>query len=156
MRARPLFLTSLTVFFVCLYLLVSGSPALLVVLPFGGYFPLGTLIAWLGILCLPLSIYVGHRRFREPQGRLDRFIAGLLLLVIALGACWGIAAYFVLGNWALNYDPATAPGGSRRASSTFWLVTGVLIVLPVLLLLFSLLRAGLARLRKKTRPGAGR
>ena len=133
-------LTALGILVLCVGLLAGASPVLEFSLGgTGDGFPVGTLVAWTGLVAWPLLFFGLRRRLWKPRTLFDRAIRYAFLLLIALGLVWGLLSYLILGNWALNYDPGTVFAGSERAMSRFWLGTGLLMVLPPVLWLAHLL-----------------
>jgi len=127
-----------------LFLLATGSPVLTAPLDSAGRFPAGNFLTWLGMLLLPLSIYLGF--FTRPVAqdpRINIFRFGLLIALV-LALLWGLVAYGLAGNWQFSFS-SQAEGfvGSPRASAFFWywnyLVAGWPIFVLLLYLVFRFL-----------------
>jgi len=86
-------------------LLLEGLPILTEPVIEGKGLPFGTLIAWLGISMLPLSILIGIRLIRKPTSQAYRFYKQAFMVFTMLGAAWGAVSYLLAGNWRLKRIP---------------------------------------------------
>lgn len=129
-RLLPLFL-----FLACLLLILTGSPILLKPLMNDLDFPIGTLISWVGIAMLPLSIIMGVRLIRKPTSLAYRFYKRVYIFFFLLSAAWGLISYYLVGNWAFTYSDTGVFRGSEKAFQLIVTFTFTLISLNLLLLL---------------------
>ena len=119
-RSKILFISSLLVFLIVAFLLFTGSSVLLVALSEDPYFPLGTLITWLGLIALPMSIYWGVKNFRAPKRRIHKFLSNLLKLTILLAILWVPISYGLAGNWSNTFTESATFQGGQLAMKLFW------------------------------------
>lgn len=111
---------SICVFLLATFLLVTGSPLLLLEIGNAG-FPFGTLITWLGVIALPLAIYFGSSKLQRPTGKTMRIFRLILLIMIVLACSWGFVSYFLAANWSFSFsNRATHFRGSPAAAWYFW------------------------------------
>ncbi|MBT8209880.1 MAG: hypothetical protein KJP14_05070, partial [Eudoraea sp.] len=82
------FMISLIVFIGTGFLLLTGSSVLTISLSRSTNIPLGTFTTWAGIASLPLALYFGIRKLREPTSKKDRFLAYILKILIGLAILW--------------------------------------------------------------------
>lgn len=139
---KVLLLTALAFLLLAAFLLITGSPLLLIELVDGSGFPFGTLIAWLGITALPLVILTSFSALYQPKTKQQTTWRFLLLGFLLLAVSWGGVAYLLAGNWAFSFS-GNSPSfrGSAEASRYFWIFTFVTIALPLLfLIVFGTLR----------------
>lgn len=122
-----------------LFLFITRSPVLSVAVDPDGRFPAGSLLAWLGFILLPLSVYIGifsASANRDP--RLNIFRLGLLVS-FALSLLWGFAAYGLAGNWQYHFSGQTEQFvGSSLAAEYFWYLNYLTLGWPLLVLLMYL------------------
>ncbi|GGD57356.1 hypothetical protein [Muriicola marianensis] len=111
---------SLGVCALSIYLLVTASPALEYPLGENDTVPLGSFITWAGLISLPMSLYCGVRRFREPQGFFYRSMAVALKIVIVLAFLWVPISYGLAGNMNFNFGQSETFQGGQTAMSLFW------------------------------------
>ena len=132
---------SASILFGCAYLLISGSATLTRVAIESIGLPVGTLVAWGGIIALPTALYFGPARRLGPSAPLARSCMFLLKAALLLAGSWGLVAYGLAGNWAFTFSGRVPTfRGSEEASIVFWAYSaGVLLValLALLLLLAS-------------------
>lgn len=119
----------------CLFLLVSGSPVLLRPILAGSEFPCGTLIAWVGLASLPLSMLLNIRPLREASSRIYKVYKMVLMGFTLLSLCWGIVSYLLAGNWMFSFGDSEKFQGSPEAFFIFILYTAILVSLSLLILL---------------------
>jgi len=104
-----------------MYLLATASPWLLFESARLPGLPLGTLIAWAGIVSLPIASFLGFHRFLNRATRPARVSRSLIIFFLLLCASWGFVAYGLAGNWAFNFSNLTGSfRGSVAAGQIFW------------------------------------
>ena len=95
------------------WLLATGSPWLLVEMTLAPGLPLGTLVAWAGIISLPVASFLGFQGYLGRESRLSRGSRYSLLCLLLLSVAWGLVSYGLAGNWAFNFSHQS---GSFRGS----------------------------------------
>jgi len=131
-----LLFTALAFLLLAVFLLLTGSPLLLIELLEGSGFPLGTLIVWLGMIAIPLVILTGFSGFYQPKTRQQKAWRRLLLGFLLLAICWGGIGYLLAGNWAYNFS-GSSPSfrGSPEAGRYFWTFSYATVALPLFFLI---------------------
>jgi hypothetical protein len=119
----------------CLILLASGSPLLVKPIVAGSEFPFGSLIAWLGISSLPLSLLFGIHSLGEPPSRGYKVINLMLKGLTLLGLVWGLVSYLLAGNWSFSFGGSEKFQGSHEAFAVFTFYTAILVSLSLLIIL---------------------
>ena len=122
LRRKSLVFLALGVFACSAWLLATGSPWLLVEVTWAPGLPLGTLVAWAGIVALPVASLLGFHRYLDRDSRLSRASRYSVLCLLVLSAAWGLVSYGLAGNWAFNFSNqsesfrgSVAAGGVFRA-----------------------------------------
>lgn len=90
---------------VVLFLLLTGSELLLLPLFAEPYLPLGTPATWFLLIAFPIN-FLWLSRKPAPRNGLERLARGILWAALAMGVGWGVAGYFLAGNWAFNFTNA--------------------------------------------------
>ncbi|NBD95830.1 MAG: hypothetical protein GVY11_05060 [Gammaproteobacteria bacterium] len=126
---------SAAVVLVSSFLLFTGSD--LLGLPVMGIdtFPAGTLIAWAGLVSLPLAIYSAPGALHPPARTLDRLMAALMKTLIVLAVAWLPLSYALSGNLAFTFESDIGFQGSPSALFLFFYVTMSLVMAPILVML---------------------
>ena len=125
---RRLFrLLPLLLFLASLLLILLESPILLQPLLNNPEIPVGTLISWLCIIMLPLSIIMNIRRIRKPTSKVYRFYKRVFLCFLLLGASWGFISYYLAGNWSFTFSDTGVFRGSEEAFQLIVTYTFLLI-----------------------------
>jgi len=106
--------------FFTITLLVTGSSLLMIALDDDHSIPLGTFITWAGMIALPLSIYWGIKELRKPSSKLNRFLSGLLKIIIILGILWVPISYLLAGNLSFSFSEKVTFHGGQDAMRWFW------------------------------------
>ncbi len=132
---KVLFLASLTILLIAGYLLITGAPVLTAPVPGKPTLPMGTFITWAGIIALPLTIFWGTGRFREPARSIDKFMAVALKVLIGLAVLWAPICYLLAGNLSFSFTEKAGFQGGQTAMKTFWYFNYLLVVAPIMLLL---------------------
>lgn len=139
MRRKTLFLISAFLLIISLYLLTSSSPILVKPVYEGSNFLVGTLVAWLAIIALPISIYYGLKKMSAPGSRISRLFSTLLKWIILLSCLWAPIGYLFSGNWAFTFERQEDFPGGAVASQYFWIFTSLVVLLPIIFLVTYLL-----------------
>ncbi len=116
-------------------LMLEGSPFLNEPLYKGSEFPIGTLVAWVGVIMLPLSILTGIRIIRKPISHVYRFYHRVFLSLSLLSISWGLVSYLLAGNWAYTFSSNSGFKGSEQAFTVFLYYTSILFSLTLLFLI---------------------
>lgn len=136
MERRVLYLLlALFIFLTAAVLLISGSSVLLISLSKSPYIPLGTLITWLGVMALPLVLYFGVSRLRNPKTKTEKYLALLLKVFIGLATFWAPVCYLLAGNFSFTFTEKTEFQGGQLAMKLFWHFSYLMIYGPILLIL---------------------
>jgi hypothetical protein len=130
----PIYISSV-VLIVCLILLATGSPILGTPLVQETAFPSGTLISWVGIIALTITIYLVFTPLSDPANPGDRIFRFAFKSIATLALLWGLIWKFLAGNWAFTFQNHDEFRGSIEASLVFWIYTASLVCFPVLLIL---------------------
>ena len=115
-------------------LMLEGLPLLTEPLFKGSELLLGTLVAWVGIIMVPLSILIGIRIIRKPISSAYRFYHRVFLLLSLISLTWGLVSYLLAGNWAYTFVNSGGFKGSEQAFTVFLYFTAILISLTLLFL----------------------
>ena len=130
-------------------ILLQGSPILILPVFEGSDIPGGTVIAWLGLITLPLSILVGVRYIRKPISVVYRFYKRAFFIYTMLGLCWGLFAYLLSGNWAFTFSSEQAFKGSDAAFNMFLAYTVFTVILSLFTFVIFLIHHLIIKLKKK-------
>jgi hypothetical protein len=130
-------------------LLLKGSPLLTQPLSEGLAIPLGTLIAWLGMSMLPLSILLGIRYIRKPISLVYRKYNRLFRFLTVLGAAWGLVSFLLAGNWSLTFSSNEGFQGSDAAFDLFIGYTAFVSILSLLSFIIFLIHHLIITLKQK-------
>jgi hypothetical protein len=101
-------------------LLVTGSPLLTIAFDSDSKIPSGTLITWIGMISLPLTIYWGIEELRKSSSKLNRFLSGFLKFIIVLGILWVPISYLLAGNLSFSFSEKETFQGGQYAMRWFW------------------------------------
>ena len=101
-------------------LLVTGSSLLTMALNSDKTIPFGTIITWIGMISLPLTIYWGIKELRKPSSKLNRILSGLLKTIIVLGVLWVPISYLLAGNLSFSFSEKETFQGGQDAMKWFW------------------------------------
>lgn len=135
MKHRKFFLyLSLTVFFLTLYLLISGSPVLTWPLDKNNSIPLGTFITWLGFISLPMAIFLGVEKLRTPTGNFYRVLSNLLKISLLFALLWVPLSYILAGNISFSFSEKTEFQGGQEAMKWFWRYSYGIVLLPLIII----------------------
>lgn len=132
---RRLFrLLPILLFLACLLLIATGSPILEKPVRNELEIPFGTLISWVCIAMLPLSIIMSIRLIRKPTSKAYRFYKRVFICLFLLSAAWGLISYYLAGNWSFTYSNTGVFRGSEKAFQIIVTYTFTLISLTLLFL----------------------
>ncbi len=134
MKNRKLWFTiSIIVFITASILLITGSSLMTLSLSQEANIPLGTFITWLGMISLPLSLYFGIGRLREPVSTTYKYLSYFLKGLIGLGVLWVPICFLLAGNIAFNFTEKAEFQGGQTAMRIFWYYSYALVCAPLLL-----------------------
>ena len=131
-KRKIFFWLTLLVFLMSLYLLFTGSPLLNYALDDNDSFPLGTLITWAGMICLPLCILLGVKKLRKPHNRFYRFLGFMLRTSLFLAIIWAPVCYLLAGNWNYSFSEKERFQGGQTAALIFWRYSAAIPILALL------------------------
>lgn len=129
MKKRSYFYLSISILIMALALLISASPILLMAILEDPYLPAGTLITWLGLISLALSVKFGI------GASCPKWMRSLILISMILAFSWGMICYLLSGNWAFNFSNIQEFQGGQTAMKIFWIFTYSVASIPILILL---------------------
>ena len=127
------FFASLTIFIIVAILLITGSFVLTEPLYNGSTIPMGTPLTWLGIMSLPLAIYFGVERFRNPT-KIYTLLSPLLKFSLTMAVLWIPICYLLAGNFSFSFSEKEVFQGGQLAMKWFWGYSYGVVILPLLLL----------------------
>ncbi|MFZ0490362.1 MAG: hypothetical protein WAM00_08970 [Salegentibacter sp.] len=139
MRRKTIFATSLLILVVTVSLFISNSALLYEPVLKEPFFPVGTLVAWMGIITLPTSIYYGIEKLSMPGSRISKTFSNLLKFIIFLCWLWGPLGYLLGGTFSFIFEDEEAFPGGILAAEYFWIFTFIVVLLPLVFLLTYLL-----------------
>ena len=141
-KRKIYFYTALILTLSVIILLVTGSSLLTIALDRDKSIPLGTLITWIGMISLPLTIYWGIKELRKPLSKLNRMLSGCLKISIILGVLWVPISYYLAGNLSFTFSEKDTFQGGQDAMKWFWRLSygiGIGAILPLIIYWISLL-----------------
>jgi len=142
MRFRnTVFVIASAVLIVASVLLVRESP--LLARSFLGLtaLPVGTLVAWAGLVALSLSVYAGLGGLQPRDNLFVAVLAFSLKLLIFGALVWAPVSYWLAGNFAFEFVGNEGFRGSAAAFFVFLYYSSTLVVAPPLIaLLYGLVR----------------
>ncbi|MBO0331099.1 hypothetical protein [[Muricauda] lutisoli] len=128
------FFASLTIFITVAILLITGSFVLTEPLYNGSTIPMGTPLTWLGIMSLPLAVYFGVERYRNPT-KIYKFLPQLLKFSLAAAVLWVPISYLLAGNLSFSFSEKEMFQGGQLAMKWFWGYSYGVVILPLFLLI---------------------
>ena len=129
------FYFSLTAVLITIFLLVTGSPILSKPLYNSSTIPFGTIITWVGIIALPLSIYWGNNNFRNPNTTFNKYLGNFLKVIILLTFLWVPISFLLAGNLSFSFTEKETFQGGQLAMKWFWRITYGTAISPILLII---------------------
>ncbi|MHA7829792.1 MAG: hypothetical protein ACX93O_01745 [Flagellimonas sp.] len=133
-KTRFYFFASLIIFITVTILLLTGSFVLTEPLYNGSTIPMGTPLTWLGIMSLPLAIYFGVERFRNPT-KTYKLLSRILKFSLTLAVLWVPVSYLLAGNLSFSFSEKEVFQGGQLAMKLFWGYTYGVVILPLILLI---------------------
>ena len=127
---------------VIIILLAAGSSLLTIALDKDESIPVGTLMTWMGMISLPLTIYWGIKELRKPSSKLNSILSGLLKIIITLGILWVPLSYLLAGNLSFSFSEKETFQGGQDAMKWFWRLSygnGIGAILTITIYWISLL-----------------
>jgi hypothetical protein len=119
MKRKILLVLSLLVFLTALVLLVTGSPILTRAMSEKHGIPWGTLITWLGMIALPVSIFLGTKPLRSPETKRYKLLSVILKASIFLAFLWVPVSYILAGNLSFSFSEKVTFQGGQLAMRWF-------------------------------------
>lgn len=147
-KTRFYFFASLIIFITVTILLLTGSFVLTEPLYNGSTIPMGTPLTWLGIMSLPLAIYFGVERFRNPT-RTHKLLSRILKFSLTLAVLWVPICYLLAGNLSFSFSEKSGFQGGQLAMKMFWGYSYGVVILPLLLLIFHWVLTVIERIKSK-------
>lgn len=129
------FYISLLVMSITIFLLVTGSSVLTMALDKENTIPLGTFITWIGIISLPMSIFLGIKGLRRPTSSFINMLSNLLKLMLILAFLWLPICYFLAGNISFSFSEKETFQGGQTAMKWFWYFSYGVAIGPILILI---------------------
>ena len=130
-------------------LLLWGSSILTLPLMRGVEIPLGSLIAWLCISMLPLSILLGIRYIRKPISLAYRRYNRFFRLLTIMGLAWGLISFLLAGNWSFTFSGGMGFRGSDAAFDIFVGYSSIVILLSLLTFIVFLIHHFIITVKQK-------
>ncbi len=127
-RRKLWFLCSLIMVGVSAALLLTGSQILLYPLHESENIPLGTFTTWAGIICLPLSVYLGIKELRKPSSIMNKILASLLKGILSLSILWAPISYLLAGNFSFTFSGTEDLQGGQEAMKIFWVFSYSIVI----------------------------
>lgn len=125
-------IVSIAAFLASGILLITGSAILTLPLISNPYVPWGTLITWVGLVSLPLCLYLGFKGIYQPTGKKYKLISGVVKMLVVLSFLWVPVSYLLAGNLSFSFTETPGFQGGQIAMRMFWIFSGALVVLPLL------------------------
>ena len=119
-RIQIYFYSALILTLITIILLITGSSLLTMALGSNKSIPFGTLITWVGMISLPLTIYWGIKELRKPSGKLNKILSRFLKIIIILGILWVPISYLLAGNLSFSFSENETFQGGQTAMKWFW------------------------------------
>ena len=148
-KRRIWFWGSLTVLIVTTALLITGSSLLTQPLSSKYAIPLGTPITWLGMISLPLTIFLGVEKIRKPIEPLDHYLSRTLGIVLIAALFWAPISYGLAGNFSFSFTEKEGFQGGQSAMRWFWRFSYGIVVLPIILLMIHWISLLFAKVKEK-------
>ena len=131
----------MALFMITIFLLVTGSPLLMVAVWDSPYLPLGNLITWAGLISFPLSIFYGTPSLRKPSGNIVKWLSAWLKAMIILSLLWFPLSALLAGNLSNSFGQSSSFQGGQTAMRLFWIYSfGVPISTLIIWVCFGILK----------------
>lgn len=144
MKAKAKIYIPIVILVSSLFLVVTGSPILNKPLIKDSALPLGTLISWIGIIALTLTIFYIFNKIHSSGSTNHKILRYVFKGIISLASVWGFIGFLFANNWAFTFQNHDKFRGSIDASRFFWIYTATIVLFPILLII-SLLLISMAR-----------
>ncbi len=141
-KRKIYFYSALVLTLSVIILLAAGSSLLTIALDKDESIPVGTLMTWMGMISLPLTIYWGIKELRKPSSKLNSILSGLLKIIITLGILWVPLSYLLAGNLSFSFSEKETFQGGQDAMKWFWRLSygnGIGAILTITIYWISLL-----------------
>lgn len=149
MKAKTKIYIPIIILVSSLFLVVTGSPILNKPFIKDSTLPLGTLISWIGIIALTLTIYCIFNKIHRSNSKNHKILRYVFKGIISLASIWGFIGFLFANNWALTFQNHDKFRGSIDASLFFWIYTATLVLFPILLIIILLLISMAKKLMKR-------
>ncbi|MCB0554951.1 MAG: hypothetical protein KDD02_15480 [Phaeodactylibacter sp.] len=149
MSRKTAFYIFLILLVLCAFFLVTGSPLLEKPILREPLFPAGAIIAWVGILALPASIYFGIENIYTPRTKPHRAYNLILKILTVLALLWGLVCFALADNWNFSFKNQEPFRGSTRASVYFWYFNAMVVLVPLVFLAVYGVHGVITTLQKK-------
>lgn len=126
------FIISIIITVISLFLLITGSSLLTVVLIDTIQLPLGTITTWLGFIGISSSIYLSNKELRKPSNWIIQLLNFQLKLSLFLSFCWIIISYILAGNLSFSFSEKATFQGGQLAMRVFWILNYALVIIPII------------------------
>ena len=149
MKAKAKIYIPIIILVSSLFLVVTGSPILNKPFIKDSTLPLGTLISWIGIIALTLTIYCIFNKIHSYNSKNHKILRYVFKGIISLASIWGFIGFLFANNWAFTFQNHDKFRGSIYASLFFWIYTATLVLFPILLIIILLLFSMAKKLMKR-------
>ena len=119
-KRKIYFYSALVLTLSVIILLAAGSSLLTIALDKDESIPVGTLMTWMGMISLPLTIYWGIKELRKPSRELNRILSRFIKIIIILGILWVPISYLLAGNLSFSFSEKETFQGGQDAMKWFW------------------------------------
>jgi hypothetical protein len=151
MKPKALPFISLLILITCLFLIVKGSAVLNMPVIKGTAFPVGTIVSWIGLIALAVTLFSIFNKICNSLGPGARILRYVYLGFTILAALWGFIGFFLAGNWAFTFHNHDDIRGSIEASEVFMYFTASLVLFPVILIITTGLVSLLLKLVRRSK-----
>jgi len=134
-KTKLIFFISLLISIAVTFLLITGSNFLLIVLLEDPYLPSGTLITWAGLIAMPMAVFTGNKKLRNPSSLREQVFSNLLKAFILLSILWLPVSYFLAGNLSFTFSEKAVFQGGQLAMKIFWWYSYAVAAIPIALLI---------------------
>lgn len=114
------------------YLLITGSSILNKLFLESLQLPYGTIITWLGLVGLSLSVYLGIEKLRNPKKWLTKILSIQLRITLILALFWIVISAILAGNLSFSFSQTDSFQGGQLAMKIFWVINYALVIIPIL------------------------
>ena len=134
MNRTIIFSLSFLAFLISAFLLISGSSALVEPIIKETDFLYGTLITWIGLATLPLTVVSGIKNIYASNTKTQKTFKLLCSISMIVSVLWILVGFFLANNWNFIFESGSAFRGGILASKIFWFYTSLCVLMPIILL----------------------